>query len=238
METSKGVRTEDVYQTLRQPPLVKNSHSKHASQKDRNLMTLLIFNTLLMIIILLINGYLVYLQMTGPGLELNGKRELWHLYDGVLYLIWDAKGNCSEAEEFCKQKNSRIGNITSRNKDWFLSLSKGKKLWMDKRQIKDETLDKTFYQCPSCDMKDPRVPDSEEMHGWICERRQENMGSALCEVKVSGPPGIPGPRGIAGPPGLVGPRGFPGLPGIPGIKCLPSPPGPICPEHNPSVNQP
>ncbi|XP_076864508.1 uncharacterized protein LOC143516653 isoform X2 [Brachyhypopomus gauderio] len=69
METSKGVRTEDVYETLQQPPVVKNSHSTHASWMDRKLHTLLIFNTLLMIIILIITGFLAATHLQRSGSE-------------------------------------------------------------------------------------------------------------------------------------------------------------------------
>ncbi|XP_076863880.1 uncharacterized protein LOC143516196 [Brachyhypopomus gauderio] len=227
METSKNVRTEDMYETLKQPPVVKNSHSTHASWMDRKLQTLLIFNTLLMIIILIVTGFLAatHLQRSGSALELNDNRELWHLYEGVYYLIWDAKGNCAEAEKFCQQKNSEIGNMTDTNKNWFLSVSQSKKLWINMSQIGHKTLDETFYQCPCChgDMMDLTVPESEEMQGWVCERRQEDMGSARCEVKVPGPRG---PAGARGSPGVIGPPGPDGLPGLPGPRGPPGRPGP------------
>ncbi|XP_036436723.1 asialoglycoprotein receptor 2-like [Colossoma macropomum] len=54
---SECVKKEDVYQTLHHPPTVKNPNPTHGSpQSIRLIMILLIFNTLLLIIILILTG--------------------------------------------------------------------------------------------------------------------------------------------------------------------------------------
>ena len=45
--------------------------------------------------------------------EDSEREELWRLHDDVFYLFWEAEGSCSEALNFCEDRNSRIATTSS-----------------------------------------------------------------------------------------------------------------------------
>ncbi|XP_037389141.1 uncharacterized protein LOC119262217 [Pygocentrus nattereri] len=130
MEMSECVKTEDVYQTLHQPPPVKNPNPAHEPVRSCRIKTvLMIFNTLLLIVILILNGLSTANQLQSAEVnkpepqsadvkemkasgEDSEREELWRLHDDVFYLFWEAEGNCSEALKFCKDRNSEIATTS------------------------------------------------------------------------------------------------------------------------------
>ncbi|KAL7835165.1 hypothetical protein SRHO_G00294120 [Serrasalmus rhombeus] len=150
MEMSECVKTEDVYQTLHQPPPVKNPNPAHGSPQSSRLITiLLIFNSVLLIIILVLTGTFIAKdhqnaevsgsQTSGEeankprnitGLVSDENKEAWLHHDDSFYLIWEAEGNCTEAAKFCKAKGSsiRLAVLTQWNQDWLITQTKGRRL--------------------------------------------------------------------------------------------------------------
>ncbi|KAL7837922.1 hypothetical protein AOLI_G00263260 [Acnodon oligacanthus] len=233
---SECVKTEDVYQTLHQPPSVKNPNPAHGSPQSSRLITiLLIFNSLLLIIILVLTGTFIAKDQQNAeesgsqtsdeeakkprnitGLVSDENKEAWRRYDDSFYLIWEAEGNCTEAAKFCKEKGShiRLAVLTQWNRDWLITQAQGRRLLV----VEDECL-------TSCKLIDdpklsetPSIPGEEQ--GWVCEH-------TLRGFSVFGVPGFPGPSGLRGPPGPSGPSGPPGPPGPSG------PPGLLGPNAGP-----
>ncbi|XP_036436738.1 cytokinesis protein sepA-like isoform X1 [Colossoma macropomum] len=219
MELSECVKTEDVYQTLQYPPSVKNPNPTHGSQwSSRLMMILLIFNTLFLVIILILIG------LFRPVMD--EKKEAWLLYDGSFYLIWEAEGNCTEAAKFCRARGSniRLAVLTQRNRDWLVTQAKKKKLLV----AEDDSFSRCKLVGDPVRLETPFIPGEEQ--GWVCEHYHRQEGSNL--QGPPGPPGPPGPRGLQGPPGPQGPAGLHGLQGPtgpigpPGPIGIPGPPGP------------
>ncbi|XP_037389576.1 uncharacterized protein LOC119262274 [Pygocentrus nattereri] len=134
MEMSECVKTEDVYQTLHHPPPVKNPNPTHEPVRGCRIKTvLMVFNTLLLIVILILIGIFTANQLQSAEVnkpepqsadvketKASGKdserEELWRLHDDVFYLFWEAEGNCSEALKFCKDRNSEIATTSGRDR--------------------------------------------------------------------------------------------------------------------------
>ncbi|XP_036436665.1 uncharacterized protein LOC118814902 isoform X1 [Colossoma macropomum] len=199
---SESVKTEDVYQTLHQPPTVKNPNSTHEPVRSSRLMTvLLIFNTLLLIVIVILIGLSTANQLQlaevnkpeSQSAEVNElkasgedseREELWRLHDGVFYLFWEAKGNCTEALNFCRDRNSRIATTSNWDRlfmdgyfyhpanpdyvDWILSQANGRKLWVNMDGDTTGHLNETLRQCP---LDEENPGNSEDVQGWVCEIR-------------------------------------------------------------------
>ncbi|XP_049321159.1 uncharacterized protein LOC125781543 [Astyanax mexicanus] len=162
VEMSLFEKTEDVYQTLHHPPVVKNLHPEPGSVTGGRFKTMqMVFNTL--IIILLITVLLITvliliglrtesaaetLQNTAleePQLS-DEDRELWRLHEGDYYLFWEAEGTCTEAQNFCSERNCIIGSVTTKNQDL----------------VSSEDLDESLRHCPRTG------GDSEKAQGWVC----------------------------------------------------------------------
>ncbi|XP_066518434.1 uncharacterized protein [Hoplias malabaricus] len=217
MKQSEGVKTEDVYQTLQHPPTVKNTHcTQGALRSSRSLMALLTFNTLLLIVILILIGtFNVRVTQVSPEAAQKqfNNTEVWLRFEGTYYLFQVQEGNCSAATEFCKRKgyNIRLAVLTRRNKDWLKDQAKERKMLVAQ--------DDCSRPCAVVSAVNSSMNVSEEEHGWVCE--SDSRGS--CHV---GPPGEIGPPGVTGPvgrPGLRGPPGKPGPPGLPGGSMTPAP---------------
>ncbi|KAJ8401722.1 hypothetical protein AAFF_G00376930 [Aldrovandia affinis] len=54
----------------------------------------------------------------------------WHLRDNTFYLPWHGHGDCQAAERFCSQQNATLANSRHRNRDWMMSLARGKQVWV------------------------------------------------------------------------------------------------------------
>ncbi|XP_036436739.1 collagen and calcium-binding EGF domain-containing protein 1-like isoform X2 [Colossoma macropomum] len=182
------------------------------------MMILLIFNTLFLVIILILIG------LFRPVMD--EKKEAWLLYDGSFYLIWEAEGNCTEAAKFCRARGSniRLAVLTQRNRDWLVTQAKKKKLLV----AEDDSFSRCKLVGDPVRLETPFIPGEEQ--GWVCEHYHRQEGSNL--QGPPGPPGPPGPRGLQGPPGPQGPAGLHGLQGPtgpigpPGPIGIPGPPGP------------
>ncbi|KAL6464061.1 hypothetical protein MHYP_G00284520 [Metynnis hypsauchen] len=128
---SECVKTEDVYQTLHVPPSVKNPNPTHEPVRSCRIKTvLMVFNTLLLIVILILIGISTaanQLQLADVNkpesqsaeeneLEASGEdsetEELWRLHHDVFYLFWEAEGNCTNALKFCEDRNSEIASTS------------------------------------------------------------------------------------------------------------------------------
>ncbi|XP_072548778.1 uncharacterized protein [Salminus brasiliensis] len=175
IEMSAFEKTEDVYQTLHKPPAERNAHSEHGAARGSRFKTVLVvFNTLLLIIILILVGLRTKSAAETKQNEeadeprvagSNEDRELWRFHDDVFYLFWEAEGNCSEAQTFCEERSSRIGSVTLENKDWILSRVKGKKLWMNTARFLTEHLNETLPQCP---LREEASGSPVTAQGWVC----------------------------------------------------------------------
>ncbi|XP_072548046.1 uncharacterized protein [Salminus brasiliensis] len=202
-------KTEDVYQTLHQPPAVKNTHPPHESARGSKwMMMLLVFNSLSLIAILILIG------LFRLGLEEN--KGVWLLHDNSFYFIWEAEGNCSKAGNYCSAKadNIRLAVLTPKLRDWLITQAKGRRLLV----AEDESLSGCKLVGDPVHLETPFSPGEEQ--GWVCEHQHE---------RLFGPVGPPGQPGLPGPPGLhgfPGPPGLPGIPGPPGEPGFPGPPGP------------
>ncbi|KAL7837929.1 hypothetical protein AOLI_G00263330 [Acnodon oligacanthus] len=153
------MKTEDVYQTLHQPPSVKNPNPTHEPVRSCGIeMVLMVFNTLLLIIILILIGIFS---------EDSGREELWRLHRAVFYLFWEAEGSCTEALNFCRDRNSDMGTVTHENKEWILSQANGRKLWVYMDGVTTGPLNKTLRQCPL-----DGGNSAEDAQGWVCEGGQ------------------------------------------------------------------
>ncbi|KAL6464070.1 hypothetical protein MHYP_G00284610 [Metynnis hypsauchen] len=133
---------EDVYQTLHTTRSVKNPNPTHEPVRSCRIKTvLMVFNTLLLIVILILIGIFTakYQKSTGvpkpqdssgAGPVLDEKKEAWLLYDDSFYLIYEAEGNCTEAAKFCRARgpNIRLAVLTPRNQDWLIAQAKGRRL--------------------------------------------------------------------------------------------------------------
>ncbi|KAL6464062.1 hypothetical protein MHYP_G00284530 [Metynnis hypsauchen] len=196
---SECVKTEDVYQTLHQPPSVKNPNPPHEPVRSFRIKTkLMVFNTLLLIIILI--G--VFLAKDFKSAEVNELKasgedseteELWRLHHGVFYLFWEAEGNCTEALKFCEDRNSEIAAMQKHSnlgygccsfihhpakpdQNWILSQANGRKLWMNIVGVATGHLNETLHQCP---MDKVNPGNTEGMQGWICEISHQVCGHCL-----------------------------------------------------------
>ncbi|KAL6464059.1 hypothetical protein MHYP_G00284500 [Metynnis hypsauchen] len=205
---SESAKTEDVYQTLHQPPSVKNPNPTHEPVRSCRIKTvLMVFNTLLLIVILILIGIstaanqLQLAEVNKPEsqsaeeneLEASGEdsetEELWRLHHDVFYLFWEAEGNCTEALNFCEDRNSIIATTSgwdgffhdglifqdefhqaksSDHVHWFLSQANGRKLWVNMEGDTTGCLNETLRQCPP-DEENPG--NAEGMQGWVCEIR-------------------------------------------------------------------
>ncbi|KAL7837923.1 hypothetical protein AOLI_G00263270 [Acnodon oligacanthus] len=130
---SEGVNTEDVYQTLHQPPSVKNPNPAHGSLQGSRLITiLLIFNSLLLIIILVLTGTFKSQNRTStevsnssssvflssaqqstvtsckPGWTLGLSRCYWFSNDSL---------NWYQAREYCLTQNASLLKVESED-EW------------------------------------------------------------------------------------------------------------------------
>ncbi|KAL7835160.1 hypothetical protein SRHO_G00294070 [Serrasalmus rhombeus] len=191
----EGVKTEDVYQTLHQPPPVKNSNPTHEPVRSCRIKTkLMVFNTLLLIVILILIG--IFSAKKQQSADLNKpqasggdseREELWRLHRGVFYLFWEAEGNCTEALKFCEDRNSRMGTVTHENKDWILSQANGRKLWVKMDGATTGPLNKTLRQCP---LDKGNSANSEEVQGWRTKKKTKHKTAPDAQVtergKVSG----------------------------------------------------
>ncbi|XP_066504879.1 uncharacterized protein [Hoplias malabaricus] len=216
MKQSEGVKTEDVYQTLQHPPTVKSTQcTQEALRSSRSLMVLLTFNTLLLIIILILIG-IFNVRVTQVSPEAAQKQfnntEVWLRFEGTFYLFQDEEGNCSAATEFCKKMgyNIRLAVLTMRNKDWLMDNAKERKLLVAQ--------DDCSRPCAVVSAVNSSVDVSGEEHGWVCE--SDSRGSCVGALGEVGLPGLPGPRGMQGLPGPQGPQGLRGLPGPQGPQGL------------------
>ncbi|XP_049321157.1 collagen alpha-2(IV) chain-like [Astyanax mexicanus] len=232
---SSSEKTEDVYQTLNQPSVVKNLHPEPGSERSSKLMMMLmIFNSLLLIAVLILIG-LFY----RPVLEEN--KGAWLLYDNSFYLIWEAEGNCTKAANYCSAKasNIRLAVLTPKLRDWIIAQAKGRKLLV----AEDESVSGCKLVGDQVSLETPFIPGEEQ--GWVCEHLHQV--EALQEIPgppgqfgipdppgppgrdwfpcLPGPPGTPGPPGPPGQDGFPGPPGTPGTPGTPGQDGLPGLPG-------------
>ncbi|XP_036436718.1 uncharacterized protein LOC118814929 isoform X2 [Colossoma macropomum] len=183
----EGVKTEDVCQTLQSTPPVENPNPTHKPVRSCRIKTkLLLFNTLLLIVILIMIGLFIAKKPQAPAAENqqntevsrtedagvddeSGSGELWILHDGMFYLFWEDEGSCAEAEKFCKERNSRIGTVTNKNEDWILSQANGRKLWVNMDGDTAGPLNKTLGQCPQ---DEGNSANSEDVQGWVCESGQ------------------------------------------------------------------
>ncbi|KAL6464064.1 hypothetical protein MHYP_G00284550 [Metynnis hypsauchen] len=174
------VKTDDVYQTLHQPPSVKNPNPTHEPVRSFRIKTvLMVFNTLLLIVILILIGISTAKNQQSADLnkpqasvlgEDSETEELWRLHHSVFYLFWEAEGNCTEALKFCEDRNSRMGTVTHENKDWILSQADGRKLWVKVDGATTGPLNKTLRQCP---LDGGNSANSEDVQGWVCESGQQ-----------------------------------------------------------------
>ncbi|XP_066518266.1 uncharacterized protein [Hoplias malabaricus] len=133
-------------------------------------MVLLTFNTLLLIVILILIGIFISAGRKDQSISSEPREELWHLHGNMFYLFWDAEGSCSDATQFCNDRDSEIAELTHENRDWILLRVKGKKLWMNTELIKDGNLKEMLYPCP----QDPEESDSGHagsVEGWVCATR-------------------------------------------------------------------
>ncbi|KAL6464067.1 hypothetical protein MHYP_G00284580 [Metynnis hypsauchen] len=192
MEMSECVKTEDVYQTLHQPPSVKNPNPTHGSLQNSRLITiLLIFNSLLLIIILVLIGtfiakYQNTAEVNGPQASgedthklrdttvLDEKKEAWLLFDDSLYYLWEAEGNCTEAVKFCRAKGSniRLAVLTQRNRDWLVSQAEGRRLLV----AEDDSLSRCKLVGDPVRLETPFIQGEEQ--GWVCEQHHRLVGLA------------------------------------------------------------
>ncbi|XP_072547550.1 uncharacterized protein [Salminus brasiliensis] len=214
-----SARTEDVYQTLYHPPVVKNTHPPNESARGTKLMVmLLVFNSLFLIVILILIG------LFRLGLEEN--KGVWLLHDNSFYFIWEAEGNCSKAGNYCSAKadNIRLAVLTPKLRDWLITQAKGRRLLV----AEDESLSGCKLVGDPVHLETPFTPGEEQ--GWVCELHQ-TVGRGL--VGLPGPRGPAGPAGPTGPRGPAGPAGSPGLAGFPGANGFPGQPGPIGPPGPP-----
>ncbi|KAL6464069.1 hypothetical protein MHYP_G00284600 [Metynnis hypsauchen] len=199
MERSEA-KTEDVYQTLQYSPSVKNPNPTHGSQwSTRIILILLIFNTVFLVIMLILIG------LFRPVLD--EEKEAWLLYDDSFYLIWEAEGKCTDAAKFCNARgaNIRLAVPTPRNLVWLVTQAKKKKLLV----AEDGSSSRCKLVGDPVRLETPFIQGEEQ--GWVCEHYHKQEGS-----NFQGPPGLPGPRGPPGPQGLPGPPGPFGPQGLSG----------------------
>ncbi|KAL7835158.1 hypothetical protein SRHO_G00294050 [Serrasalmus rhombeus] len=199
----EGMKMEDECQTLHHPPSVKNPNPTHEPVRSCRIKTvLMIFNTLLLIILILI-GLSTAIQLQSAEvkeLKASGE-ELWRLHDGAFYLFWEAEGSCSEALKFCEDRNSRITTMTVLEKYyidrsikiehfhrpashmlWILSQANGRKLWVNMDSDTTGPLNETLRHCPPVG-KNPG--NAEGMQGWVCEIRPQNLSYRHCRHYLS-----------------------------------------------------
>ncbi|XP_072515442.1 uncharacterized protein [Salminus brasiliensis] len=157
-----SARTEDVYQTLYHPPVVKNTHPPNESARGTKLMVmLLVFNSLFLIVILILIGHFRL------GLEEN--KGVWLLHDNSFYFIWEAEGNCSKAGNYCSAKadNIRLAVLTPKLRDWLITQAKGRRLLV----AEDESLSGCKLVGDPVRLETPFTPGEEQ--GWVCEHQHE-----------------------------------------------------------------
>ncbi|KAI4883444.1 hypothetical protein NFI96_024507, partial [Prochilodus magdalenae] len=179
---SECSKTEDVYQTLHQPPVVRNPNPTHEPVRPCRLkMMLLILNTLLLVAILTMNGLFIATnlqsaksnqpQASGVS-EKREREELWRLHNDVFYLFWEAEGNCTDAKKFCRNRKSRIATVTNTNEDWIMSRANGRKLWINIAGVTAGLLNETLHHCPLHDQNSDT--SGEKMPGLVCARSQRD----------------------------------------------------------------
>ncbi|KAG9281548.1 collagen alpha-1(XVII) chain-like [Astyanax mexicanus] len=147
VEMSLFEKTEDVYQTLHHPPVVKNLHPEPGSVMGGRFKTMqMVFNTLIIILlitVLLITVLILIGLRTKSGTDIyiykytlcflliykahyppfsDEDRELWRLHEGDYYLFWEAEGTCTEALNFCKERDCIIGYVTTENQVYLLHI--------------------------------------------------------------------------------------------------------------------
>ncbi|KAL7835164.1 hypothetical protein SRHO_G00294110 [Serrasalmus rhombeus] len=156
MDRSENM-TEDVYETLQYSPSVKNPNPNptHGSQwSSRLILILLIFNTLFLVIMLILIG------LFRPVVD--EKKEAWLLYDDSFYLIWEAEGKCTDAATFCSAKgaNIRLAVVTGRNRVWLVTQAKKKKLLV----AEDDSLSRCKLVGDPVRLETPFIQGEEQ--GW------------------------------------------------------------------------
>lgn len=174
------------------------------------MMMLMIFNSLLLIVVLILIGF------SDSVLEEN--KGAWLLHDNSFYFIWEAKGDCSKAANYCSAKasNIRLAVLTPKLRDWLITQAKGRRLLV----AQDESVSGCKLVGDKVRLETPFIPGEEQ--GWVCEHLHQVDGRGS-----QGLPGLPGPVGPPGTPGARGPNGFPGSPGLPGLPGQRGAPGPI-----------
>ncbi|KAL6464068.1 hypothetical protein MHYP_G00284590 [Metynnis hypsauchen] len=139
MEMSECVKTEDVYQTLHQPPSVKNPNPTHGSlQSIRLIMILLIFNSLLLIIILVLIGTLKsqnrtltevsnssssVLLSSAPQSTVTSCKPGWTLQLSRCYWFSNDSLNWYQARDYCLTQNAALLKVETED-EWVRNMLK------------------------------------------------------------------------------------------------------------------
>ncbi|KAI4890602.1 hypothetical protein NFI96_022252 [Prochilodus magdalenae] len=83
----------------------------------------------------------------GPALN-QRKGEVWLHHDASFYYIWEAKGSCTEATNFCRAKgpNIRLAVLTRKNQDWLITQANRRSLLVSEDYLDHQDhLDETEY---------------------------------------------------------------------------------------------